>query len=40
MVEESEDLYSETEGWRMLATAEFEVDVDVERSEGCNGEDQ
>jgi hypothetical protein len=37
MVEESRDLYSETEGWWMLAAAEFEVDIDVERSEGCDG---
>ena len=37
MVEEARGLYSEMEGWWMLAAAEFEVDVDVERSEGCNG---
>jgi hypothetical protein len=41
MVEESGGLYSETEGWRMLAAAEYEVDVDVdvERSEGCDGKE-
>jgi hypothetical protein len=39
VVEESGGLDSETEGWWMLAAAEFEVDIDVERSEGCDGEE-
>jgi hypothetical protein len=37
IVEESRVLYSETDGWRWLAAAEFEVGVDVERSEGRDG---
>jgi hypothetical protein len=32
-------LYSETDGWPRLAAAEFEVNVDVERSEGCEGKE-
>ena|ERR1700722_1798846 len=39
MVEESGGPCSETEGRWVLAAAEFEVDVDVERSEGCDGEE-
>lgn len=37
IVEELRVLYSETDGWRWLAAAEFEVGVDVERGEGRDG---
>ena len=39
IVEDTGGLCSETEGRWMLAAAEFEVDVDAERSEGCDGDE-